>query len=115
MGTETLTLWAGANLGACIATMWMCACRLNLMSRTTGWHFRVGYSVLLAGALACGLSPTLWGVYPGPGTAILSTAVALHLALGTAGWAAGAPGYTESGPAPLDALPRREGARHDVR
>lgn len=109
MGVDPVLPWAvvlaALNWAACTVVGIVCVCRLNVMQgQRTRLIFRLKYILLLVGATACGFSTVLWGVYPGPGTLLMSLSLAAYLAAGQDVWHDHPPRYAQSGPAPLDVV-----------
>jgi len=87
-------LIVGANLLVCAGGMWVCICRMGLMSsRTTKLSIRIQYAIWFAMFVASGISWT----YDDPAsiTQLAMTASVLgHLLIGTDAWRYGPPDYT---------------------
>lgn len=84
------------NLALCAAVAWASMCRLNTTTHETRPEVRAQFVALLAGSLAHGLQPILWGWLPGWGSVMMSGAVLLFLLLGMRRWRNGAPPDTTS-------------------
>lgn len=81
MTWATYSVIAVAHWIVCLAIAWLCICRLNLDSCRRRLCQRARYTLLLAGACASGLSPALFGEWPGPGTLMLSSGLLAALVL----------------------------------
>ena len=89
--SETLQhILAAANWSLCATIGWSCICRLNSSSCLANLRLRTRYSLLLAGTLASGCSPLLWGEWPGVGQTIFSAATLASLILSLTRWRSGA-------------------------
>lgn len=103
---EALML-AGLNFGVCSLICWSCVCRIGLMSEsTTRLRFRASYVCLLVAASSSGLSPVLWGEWPGPGQLGMALAALYSIGAGYGGWVRGVPSYARSRPADFDDAPQ---------
>lgn len=92
MNWQTHQLLAMANLSICLGIAWACICRLNSDISRRFKLARACYTLLIAGALASGLQPALWGTWPTPGSVIFSGCVLAGLAINVVRWyGAGAP------------------------
>lgn len=91
MTWQTIQLLALANLGACLGVAWICICRLNTQDCRVYLSLRARYTLLMAGALACGFQPLLFGYTPGEGTVLFSHAVLIALVLSLPRWRRGLP------------------------
>lgn len=92
MTWQTHQLLAMVNLIICAGIAWACICRLNSDISSRFKLARARYTLMLAGALACGLQPLLWGDWPTVGTVVFSAAVLAGLVINVARWyGAGAP------------------------
>lgn len=81
MSKETYHLIAVANWLACLGIAWVAICRLNLRSCQRRLRQRARYAALLGGSCASGLSPLLFGEWPGVGTLLLSAGLLCALVL----------------------------------
>lgn len=79
-------LLAMVNLGLCLGIAWACICRLNSDICRRYKRARARYSMLLAGAMSCGLQPLLWGSWPTVGSAILAASVLGYLVINVVRW-----------------------------
>lgn len=86
MTWQTEQLLAVLNLIICLAIGWACICRLNADVCKHLLRPRARYTLLLAGALANGLQPVLWGTWPGVGTVIFGAAVLAGLLINVVRW-----------------------------
>lgn len=64
MTWQTHQLLAVLNLTICLGIAWACICRLNSDVSRRFKLARARYTLLIAGALASGLQPVLWGMWP---------------------------------------------------
>jgi hypothetical protein len=90
------------NFVLCTAIGYSCVCRFAIMSAATvapSWRLR--YVVVMVAATTSGLSPWLWGEWPGPGQITMAFACLYVIGLTARGWKAGPPSYA-SRPMPLD-------------
>ncbi|MBO0943369.1 hypothetical protein J1N44_17055 [Acidovorax temperans] len=86
MTWESHQLLAVANLVICLAIAWACICRLNTDVCKHLLRPRARYTLLLAGALASGLQPVLFGAWPSVGTVFFSAAVLAGLLINVVRW-----------------------------
>lgn len=86
-------LLAMLNLAICAGIAWACICRLNSNICRVHRTARARYSLLMAGALAHGLQPLLWGFWPTVGGVVFSGCVLAGLVINVFRWhgAAGHP------------------------
>lgn len=90
------------NFLLCTAIGYSCVCRFAIMSRSTvAWHWRLRYVTVMVAATCSGLSPWLWGEWPGPGQIAMALACLYVIGLTAKGWRNGPPEYA-SRPMPLD-------------
>lgn len=93
-----LASMAWVNFGICAAIGWACVCRVAMMSAdTTRKRFRAGYTLLMVASTCSGLSPVLWGEWPGPGQIAMSLAALYVVGWGVQNWRRGPPGYARIG------------------
>lgn len=86
MTWQTHQLLAVLNWTICLGIAWACICRLN---SEICRHFKLArarYTLLIAGALASGLQPVLWGTWPTPGSVIFSGCVLAGMAINVVRW-----------------------------
>lgn len=95
MTWQTYQLTALVNLLICGAIGWACICRLNSELCRLYKRPRARYSALLAGAVASGAQPILFGTMPGPGETIFAGSVLIYLLLNLELWFAGKPYDTQ--------------------
>lgn len=89
-----VTLMAWVNFGLCAAIGWACLCRVAMMSvSTTRTRFRFGYTLLMVASACSGLSPVLWGEWPGPGQIGMGLAALYVIGWGAQNWRSGPPVY----------------------
>ena len=74
------------NLALCLAIGWACICRRNSHVPRVHTLARARYSLLLAGALASGMQPALWGTWTTVGDTIFSACVLAGLLINVARW-----------------------------
>lgn len=86
MSWQAIQLLALINLACCIGIVWSCICRLNTAMCRAHLAPRARYTLLLAGATACGFQPLLFGYTPGEGTVLFSACVFAGLVLNMARW-----------------------------
>lgn len=86
MTWQTHQLLAVVNLAICAGIAWACICRLNSEISRRYRLARARYALLLAGAMACGLQPTLWGSWPTVGTVLFAGCVLAGLAINVVRW-----------------------------
>ena len=86
MSWQTIQLLALANLGACLGVAWVCICRLNTQACRVYLSLRARYTLLMAGALACGFQPLLFGYVPGEGAVLFTHCVLAALILNMPHW-----------------------------
>lgn len=86
MTWQTHQLLAVVNLAICLGIGWACICRLNSEVCRRYKLPRARYSVLLAGAMSCGLQPVLWNSWPGAADLILSCSVLFYLVINVVRW-----------------------------
>lgn len=92
MTWQTHQLLAVVNLILCAGIAWACICRLNSEISRRFKLARTRYTLLMGGAMACGLQPLLFGDWPTVGTVVFCTAVLAGLMINVAHWyGAGAP------------------------
>ena len=72
MSIAAYQLIAVANWATCLGIAWVAICRLNLRSCQRRLRQRARYAALLGGASASGMSPLLFGEWPGVGTLLFS-------------------------------------------
>jgi hypothetical protein len=90
------------NFALCSAIGYSCVCRFAIMSAATAaasWRLR--YVIVMVAATTSGLSPWLWGEWPGPGQITMAVACLYVIGLTAKGWREGVPDYA-SKPMPLD-------------
>lgn len=75
-----------ANLAFCLAIVWACICRLNTETCRQHRRARARYTLLMAGAVASGVQPLLFGTLPGPGETIFAATVLLGLVINMGRW-----------------------------
>lgn len=91
-----------ANFLLCSAIGYSCVCRFAIMSAqtvTASWRLR--YVIVMVAATCSGLSPWLWGEWPGPGQIAMAVACLYVIGITARGWRDGPPSYA-SKPMPLD-------------
>ena len=81
MTWQTYQLLALVNLIICAGIAWACICRLNSEICRRWRAARAKYALLLAGALASGMQPALWGSWPTVGGVFLAGCVLAGLAM----------------------------------
>jgi drug/metabolite transporter (DMT)-like permease len=86
MTWQAYQLLAVANLVICAGIAWACICRLNSEISRRYKLARTRYSLLLAGAMACGFQPVLFGDWPTVGTVLLAGGVLAGLAINVVRW-----------------------------
>lgn len=86
MTWQTHQLLAVLNLIICAGIAWACICRLNSAICRHYRTARAKYSLLLAGALASGMQPALWGSWPTVGGVLLAGCVLAGLAINVVRW-----------------------------
>lgn len=86
MTWESHQLLAVANLAICLAIAWACICRLNSDVCKYLLRPRARYTLLLAGSLASGLQPVLFGAWPGIGTVLFGASVLGGLLINVVRW-----------------------------
>lgn len=86
MSWPTHQLLAMVNLILCAGIAWACICRLNSEISRRFKLARARYTLLLSGALTCGLQPLLWGDWPTVGTVVFCAAVLAGLVINVARW-----------------------------
>ena len=86
MTWESHQLLAVANLAICLVIAWACICRLNSDVCKYLLRPRARYTMLLAGSLASGLQPVLFGAWPGIGTVLFSASVLGGLLINVVRW-----------------------------
>lgn len=79
-------LLAMANLAICLGIGWACICRLNSHVARIHKLARARYVLLLAGAVASGLQPVLWGDLPSVGDTVFTACVLAGLLINVARW-----------------------------
>lgn len=79
-------LLAMLNLALCMGIGWACICRLNSHVCRTYKLARARYVLLLAGAVASGFQPALWGTWTSVGDTIFSACVLAGLAINVVRW-----------------------------
>jgi hypothetical protein len=85
---------AWTNVGICVAIGWTCISRISKMSaQTTLARWRACYSISMAGSVCSGLSPILWGEWPGPGQLSMGLVVLIAILWGWSDWRNGPPAY----------------------
>jgi hypothetical protein len=94
LGVVPLAAMAWLNFAICGAIGWACVCRVAMMTaRTTKLRFRVGYTAMMVASSASGLSPVLWGEWPGPGQISMGLAALYVIGWGASNWRGGLPSY----------------------
>lgn len=94
VGIVTLVALAWFNFAVCGAIGWACLCRIAMMSeQTTRVRFRLGYTVMMVSSTCSGLSPILWGEWPGPGQISMGLAALYVIGWGAQNWRRGTPTY----------------------
>lgn len=89
-----LAAMAWLNFAVCAAIGWACLCRVAMMSKqTTRIRFRLGYTLAMVASVCSGLSPVLWGEWPGPGQISMGIAAAYVVGWGAQNWRYGPPSY----------------------
>lgn len=97
---------ATANLLFCGGAMWACICRLNMSTKETVRPMvRVQYSAAVAGAMASGFSPVLFGEWPGYGQVTMSAGLLVLLLAEIGKWTHRPPADVLTEPVPLDEIP----------
>ena len=91
MTWQSHPLVAMLNLAFCLGIGWACICRLNSHIARKYLLARARYVVLLAGAVASGMQPVLWGTLTTIGDTIFSGCVLAGLLLNVARWYGAAP------------------------
>lgn len=86
MTWQTHQLLAVLNLVLCAGIAWACICRLNSEICRRYRAARAKYSLLLAGALASGMQPALWGSWPTVGGVLFAGCVLAGLAINVVRW-----------------------------
>lgn len=86
MTWETHQLLAMANLVICLGIAWACICRLNSDICRRYRLARARYALLLAGAMASGLQPLMFGTRSSTADVIFNSAVLVGMALNVARW-----------------------------
>ena len=86
MTWQTHQLLAVVNLIICAGIAWVCICRLNSEICRRFRLSRARYTLLLAGALASGMQPTLWGFWPTVGGVVFSGCVLAGLVINVVRW-----------------------------
>jgi len=86
MTWQSHQLLAVFNLVICLGIVWACICRLNTHVCRIYRLARARYALLLAGALASGLQPMLWGAWPTVGEAVFGACVFAGLAINVVRW-----------------------------
>ena len=86
MTWETIQLLSLVNLAFCVGIVWSCICRLNSELCRVYKSSRAIYSLLLTGAMACGLQPIFFGYAPGEGVVLFSGSVFVSLVLNLKNW-----------------------------
>ena len=79
-------LLAMANLAVCLGIIWACICRLNSHVALIHKGARARYALLLAGALASGLQPTLFGTWPSGSDTFFSACLLADMLINVARW-----------------------------
>ena len=79
-------LLALANFLICTGIAWACICRLNSEISRRFKLARARYTLLLAGSMACGLQPVLWGSWPDWATVFFAGCVLAGLAINVVRW-----------------------------
>lgn len=79
-------VFALLNLAFCGGIFWSCIFRLNSVLCINHRGPRIRYTFLLAGSMACGLQPLLFGEVPGIGTVILSFGTMISLIISVNKW-----------------------------
>lgn len=86
MTWQTHQLLAMVNLIICAGIAWACICRLNSEICRRFKLSRARYTLLLAGALALGMEPALWGSWPTVGSVMFAGCVLAGLAINVVRW-----------------------------
>ena len=86
MTWETHQILAVLNLAVCMGVVWACICRLNTPICRIYRLSRARYTLLLAGALASGLQPVLWGDWPTIGETVFGACVLAGLGINVVRW-----------------------------
>ena len=81
MTWETHQILAVLNLAVCMGVVWACICRLNTHICRIYRLSRARYTLLLAGAIASGLQPVLWGDWPSAADVAMNLCVCAWLAI----------------------------------
>ena len=68
------------------AIIFICACRIDVMSKRTHLNVRVSYAVLLVGALCSGLQPLFFFEWPGRADVLMNMALLVLLLSGRKLW-----------------------------
>lgn len=86
MTWHTHQLLAVLNLIICAGIAWACICRLNSEICRRFRVARARYTILLGGAVASGLQPTLWDSWPTVGGVLFAACVLAGLAINVVRW-----------------------------
>ena len=86
MTWEMHQLLAVTNMAFCMGIGWSCICRLNSQACKRLLLERARYALLLAGAVASGAQPVLWGSWPTIGSVIFALCVLLALLADVPNW-----------------------------
>lgn len=88
MSYDALTVF---NFLLGLGVAWTCLCRLNAIHHKVRKSVRAQFVVVLAGSLASGFQPILFGRLPGEGQMLLTAAVLIMLLIGMPRWRYGPP------------------------